>query len=199
MGGKRGYIRERCRQCLTCQKSKITQYGRAPAHQNQYHPGHFQVWYLNLKRPLPNSGGCRCILACLDRFTHWVEAILVADAIAALWAEDFMANIIAQFGVPSQIVGANGPAFTARLFKNFCFQLGMHLTHSIPYPLASNAMVERTFCALKSAVQSKDYRTNFFLRMKQRTSPCYVQGLQQLDCCFIRCCEIHFANLGSVD
>ena len=38
----------------------------------------------------------------------------------------------------------------------------------------------------------------FFLRMKQRTSQCYVQPLLQLDCGFVRCCETHVVNLGSV-
>ena len=55
----RSYIREKCRQCLTCQKSKITRQSRAPAHQNQEPPGRFQEWRLNLTWPLPNTSGCR--------------------------------------------------------------------------------------------------------------------------------------------
>ena len=71
-----------------------------------------------------------------------------------------MANIIAQFGVTSQILCDNGPAFTAQLFEDLCFHLGIHLTHSTPYPPAFNTIVERSFHKLKSVLQSKDYPTN---------------------------------------
>ena len=109
--------------------SKTTQRRRAPVDLNQDPPGRFQVWYLNLMGPLSNSGNCRYTLACMKRFTRWVKAIPVSDATAATCNEDFMANIIARFGVPFQIM-CDGPAFTAQLFEDLCFQLGIHLTHS---------------------------------------------------------------------
>ena len=55
----------------------------------------------------------------------------------------------ARFGVPSQMVCKNVRAFTAQLFEDLCFQVGIHLTDSIPYPTAFNAIVERTFHTLK--------------------------------------------------
>ena len=53
---------------------------------------------LNLTVPLPNSGGGHYILTCMERFTHWMEAISVSDATAAICTEDFVGNIIARLG-----------------------------------------------------------------------------------------------------
>ena len=63
-----------------------------------------------------------------------------------------MSNVIARFGVPSQIICDNGAAFASQLFKDFCFNFGIKLTHSTPYHPICNAMVERSFRTLKAAL-----------------------------------------------
>ena len=61
----RAYIREKYRQCLTCQKSKVTRQRRAPAHQNQEPPGRLQEWYLKLTKPLPKNCSGRYLVVAL--------------------------------------------------------------------------------------------------------------------------------------
>ena len=139
--GMRAYIKEKCRSCIACQKSKITRLNKAPLKSYQEPPGRFQVWHIDLSGPLPNSNSCRYLFACTDRYTRWIEAVGVPDATAATCARAFMTNIIARFGVPSQIVCDNGPAFTAQLFQEFCSDFGIKLTHSTPYHPACNSMV----------------------------------------------------------
>ena len=125
--GMRPYIKEKCRSCIACQKSKITRPNKAPLKSYQEPPGRFQVWHIDLSGPLPNSNSCRYLFACTDRYTRWIEAVGVPDATAATCARAFMTNIIARFGVPSQIVCDNGPALLLNYFKSFVPILGSNL------------------------------------------------------------------------
>ena len=159
--GMRAYIKEKCRSCIACQKSKITRHNKAPLKSYQEPPKRFQVWHIDLSGPLPNSNSCRYLFACIDRYTRWIEAVGVPDTTAATCARAFMTNIIARFGVPSQIVCDNGPAFTAQLFQEFCSNFGIKLTHSTPYHPACNSMVERCFRTLKAALRAHDNPTNW--------------------------------------
>ena len=72
-----------------------------------------------------------------------------------------MSNVIARYGVPSQIICDNGPAFASQLFKDFCFNFGIKLTHSTPYHPICNAMVERSFRTLKAALRAQENPTNW--------------------------------------
>ena len=159
--GMRAYIKEKCRSCLACQKSKITRHNKTPLKTFQDPPGRFQVWHIDLSGPLPNSGNCQYLFACTDRYTRWIEAVGVPDATAATCARALMSNVIARFGVPSQIICDNGPAFASQLFQDFCFNFGIKLTHSTPYHLICNAMVERSFRTLKAALRAQENPTNW--------------------------------------
>ena len=46
--GMRAYIKEKCRSCLACQKSKITRHNKTPLKTFQDPPGRFQVWHIDL-------------------------------------------------------------------------------------------------------------------------------------------------------
>ena len=115
--GMRAYIKEKCRSCFACQKSKITKRIKEPRKSYQEPPGRFQVWHIDLSGLLPNSNSCRYMFACTDRYARWIEAVGVLNTITATCTRAFMTDIIAGFGVPSQIACVNGPVFTDQLFK----------------------------------------------------------------------------------
>ena len=159
--GMRAYVKGKCRSCLACQKSKITRHNKTPLKSFQDPPGRFQAWHIDLSGPLPNDGGCQYLFSCVDRYTRWIEAVGVPDATAATCARAFMFNVIARFGVPSQVVCDNGPAFSAQLFKYFCSNLGIKLTHSTPYHPICNSMVERSFRTLKASLRAQENPNNW--------------------------------------
>ena len=63
-----------------------------------------------------------------------------------------LSSVIARFGVLSQIICDTDPAFASQLFKDFCFNFGIKLTHSTLYYHICNAMVEKRFRILKAAL-----------------------------------------------
>ena len=101
---------------LHVKNKKLQGTKKAPLKSYQKSSRIFQVWHVDLSEPMPNSNSCCYLFACTDRYTCWMEAVGVPDATTATCARAFVTNIIARFGVPSQIVCDNGPAFTAQLF-----------------------------------------------------------------------------------
>ena len=87
------------------------------------------MWHIDLSGPHPNSDNCQYLFAHTDRYTRWIEVVGVPDATALTCVSAFLSNIVARFGVPVQIVCDNGPAFVSQLFKDFCSNLGIKLTH----------------------------------------------------------------------
>ena len=51
----------------------------------------------------------------------------VPDALVTTCDRSLMSNVIARFGVSSQIICDNGPAFASQLFKDFCFNFSIKL------------------------------------------------------------------------
>ena len=105
-----------------------------------------QKLFIDFVGKLPRTKlGNTYILVIVDAFTK-LEVATSASTISSL------KNIFASFGMPPRsIVSDNATQFTLRIFKQFCFDLGIkHITTSPYYPNPSHA--ERVNRNLRSAL-----------------------------------------------
>ncbi len=89
--------------CLSCQRAKIHQHTTTPLSNFTPPSARFDSIHIDLVGPLPPSQGFTYLLTCIDRFTHWPEAIPLAGISANSVATAFIQGWIARFGIPSTI------------------------------------------------------------------------------------------------
>ena len=58
------------------------------------------------------------LLTCVDRFTCWLEAILIADITAETVANTFIVGWVGRVGVPSTITTDRGEQFQSHLWQH---------------------------------------------------------------------------------
>ena len=93
----------------------------------------------------------RYLLTCVERFTHWPEAIraeTVADAFFSGW--------IARFGTPATITTDRGAQFESKLWDGLCNQFGIVRNRTTSYHPQSNGKVERFHHQLKAALMAHE-------------------------------------------
>ena len=95
-------IKEWCKECLECQKSKVTRHTITPIPPTEGFPSRFQHLHMDIVGPLPAVSDCphMYILSFIDRSTNWVAATPISSIIATLVAETFMSSCFLRFGVP---------------------------------------------------------------------------------------------------
>ena len=124
-------IREWTRNCIPCQRSKVTRHNSAPIGDFGNQAGRFKHVHIDIIGPLPPSRGYKYCLTCNDRFTRWVEAIPITNIEAPTVATAFLEGWIARFGV---LLGTN------------------HLRTTAYHPTA-NGMIERFHRQMKAAIK----------------------------------------------
>jgi hypothetical protein len=77
----------------------------------------FAQWGLNQVGPLPKSsrGSHTYLLVAIDKFSKWIEAVLVTNQ-EATTAVKFFESIVYRYGVPNSIITDNGTNFTTGEF-----------------------------------------------------------------------------------
>lgn len=146
-------IKNWCRSCLPCQKSKVQRHTKAEVKPFPPPDARFSHVHVDIVGPLPVSQECRYILTCIDRFTKWPEAIPLRDQTAESVARAFYANWIARFGVPDIVTTDRGTNFESALFASLAKLLGVHRIRTTSYHPMSNGMVERMHRQLKGAIK----------------------------------------------
>ena len=98
----------------------------------------FTQWDLDFTGPInpPSSIGHKWILATIDYFIRWIEAIDLKDATENLVVE-FLDGIVTRFGAPSTIISDNAKYFVGRHICCWVIDHGIYLsTYSNYYPKA---------------------------------------------------------------
>ena len=152
-------IRQFCRQCLSCQQSKVTRHTKSQVQQFNLPSPRFQSVHIDIVGPLKpatidstNTQNYRYVLTCIDRATRWMEAYPLIDISASSVATAFVNAWISRFGVPLHIVTDRGSQFESELFHNLSQIVGFHRLRTTAYHPQSNGMVERLHRTLKSAL-----------------------------------------------
>ena len=139
------------RECLSCQRSKVTKHVTPPIGDFEVPNKRFQHINLDIVT-LPISNGFHYLLTAVDRFTRWPIAIPMEDMSAESVLDAFSYGWVQHFGVPSTITTDRGTQFTSDLFKQLTKVWGIQSILTTPYHPEANGLVERFHRRLKEAL-----------------------------------------------
>lgn len=145
-----------CKQCILCQKSKVTRHTRSVLSEFPIPQERFIRVHLDIIGPLAPSKGNRYLLSMIDRYTRWPEVVPIPDQTAETIADCFVQHWVARFGVPEVITTDQGRNFESCLFKNLADRLGVKKTRTTPYHPQCNGLIERFHRVLKSSLMAVD-------------------------------------------
>ena len=139
------------RECLSCQKSKVTKHVTPPIGNFEVPNRRFQHINLDLVT-LPISNGFRYLLTAVDRFTRWPIAVPLADITAETVIDAFSYGWVQHFGVPATITTDRGTQFSSELFTQLAKTWGIQTVMTTAYHPEANGLVERFHRRLKEAL-----------------------------------------------
>lgn len=143
--------REWARNCVECQRSKISRHVSSPIGTFSPPSARFEHVHLDIVI-MPHSEGYRYCLTMVDRYTRWPEAVPISDQEAATVARAFYDTWIARFGTPLRVTTDQGRQFESYLFKQLNCLLGTTHLRTTAYHPSANGMVERLHRQLKAAI-----------------------------------------------
>ena len=145
-----------CRDCLQCQKAKITTNITTPVEPIPVPSQRFSHIHVDLVGPLQaSSDGHTHIMTIIDRSTRWVEAIPLSSTTATACADALVAGWISRFGVPAVMVTDRGVQFTSAVWAVLCQRLGIKHNTTTAYHPQSNGMIERFHRQLKDSLRAR--------------------------------------------
>ena len=141
------------RECLPCQRSKVTRNTVPPIGDFQVPNRRFQHLNVDIVT-LPSSNGFRYVLTAVDRFTRWPVAIPMSDITAESVVDAFTHGWVQTFGVPLAITTDRGSQFSSTIFSQLTKVWGIKHIMTSPYHPEANGLVERFHRRLKESLMA---------------------------------------------
>ena len=139
------------RECLECQRAKVTRNTVQPIGEFTVPSKRFDHWNVDIVS-MPPSNGCRYLLTGVDRLSRWPIAVPLPDITATAVADAFAFGIVSNFGVPSSITTDNGSQFSSALWTQLMRTWGIKSHFTTAYHPESNGLVERFHRRLKESL-----------------------------------------------
>ena len=146
-----------CKNCLDCQKSKITRHNKLTPSQFVAPDGRFEHVHIDIVI-MPDDGGYRYCLTMIDRFTRWPEAVPMRNMEASTVARVFYDTWVARFGAPTLITTDQGAQFESQLFDALLCLIGTKRMRTTAYHPQSNGLIERWHRDVKAAIMCHNKR-----------------------------------------
>jgi transposase InsO family protein len=103
----------------------------------------------------PSSKGHQYILAIMDYFTKWVEAIPMKTVTSKDVINFIKEHVIHRFGIPQIITTDGGSVFISEEFRKFTADVRIKLIRSSPYYAQANGQVEASNQSLIKLIKKK--------------------------------------------
>ncbi|GFU57949.1 retrovirus-related Pol polyprotein from transposon opus [Nephila pilipes] len=147
-------VREWAKECIRCQKCKVTRHTKSKFDEYQASDERFSVVHIDLIGPLPPSEGMMYCLTYIDRFSCRIEVVPLPDITAKIVGKAFYEHWICRFGVPATIITDQGRQFESKLFRKIAAICGAKVVHTTPYHPQCDGKVERLHRTLKKAIKA---------------------------------------------
>jgi hypothetical protein len=103
----------------------------------------------------PSSKGHQFILAIMDYFTKWVEAIPMKSVASKDVINFVKEHVIHRFEIPQTITTDGGSVFISEEFRKFANDMGIKLIMSSPYYAQANGQAEASNQSLIKLIKRK--------------------------------------------
>jgi transposase InsO family protein len=120
-------------------------------------PWPFRGWGMNMigKINPPSNKGHQYILAIMDYFTKWVEAIPMKSVTSKDVINFIKEHVIHRFRIPQTIMTDGGSVFISREFRKFTADVGIKLIRTSPYYAQENVQAEASNQSLIKLIKRK--------------------------------------------
>lgn len=139
------------KQCLHCQKSKITRHQRTPLIRPPLPTGRFESLNVDIVGPPSVSHGFRYLFTIVDKYTRYPEAIPIVDTTAVSCARALL-DWVSKFGMCSTITSDRSRKFVSDTWTELWRLLGVEHTTTLAYMPQQNGLVERMHKQLKASL-----------------------------------------------
>ena len=130
------------RECLQCQRAKVTKHTITPI--GDFSVPNRRFLHLNIDIvTLPGSNGFNYLFTAVDRFSRWPIAVPMADISTETVIDAFAHGWVQNFGVPATLTSDRGSQFTSALFDQFTKTWGIKCITTTAYHPEANGLVER--------------------------------------------------------
>ena len=134
-------VEEYCRQCSTCQQSKLNMPQRAPLRNIPIGQPWQMIAVDILQVPLSTNNN-RYLLVIQDYFTKWADAIPLPDQTASRITVELI-KFFCTYGPPQVLHSDQGRNFESAIFTQVLDAFGVHKSRTTPYHPQGDGMVER--------------------------------------------------------
>jgi transposase InsO family protein len=99
-------------------------------------------WCIDTLDIVETEDGYKCVLACMDSFTRWIE-LFALKSVEAEEAAVCLINLFGRFGAPRELLSDRGSQFVNKLIDALLKAMGSSHKLSLAYSKEENGMIER--------------------------------------------------------